>query len=99
MMHAKRRRLLNLAFTEKSLRAAAVFMGDHTDRWNELLVKDCDTDWSEPLNFSDLTDSLVFDILSDVCYGRSFEIKEPSDNPIKAIPHAIVKTMQFMYPV
>jgi cytochrome P450 len=94
--HAKRRKLLNLAFTEKSLRASAIFMQRHIDRWIELLTRD---DWSEPINFADCTDSLVFDILGDICFGKSFEIKEEGKNPIKAVPHAVTKTLAFFYPV
>ncbi|KAF2791395.1 cytochrome P450 monooxygenase-like protein [Melanomma pulvis-pyrius CBS 109.77] len=97
--HEKRRKLLNLAFTEKSLRAAGAFMQKHIDRWNELLVSDSGDDWSEPRNFSDWANYLVFDILGDICYGRSFEIKEPGENAVRAIPRAIVKTMKFIYPI
>ncbi|KAF2874843.1 benzoate 4-monooxygenase cytochrome P450 [Massariosphaeria phaeospora] len=99
IMHTKRRRLLNLAFTDRSLRAATSFMGDHIDRWHQILVEDSDADWSEPLNFSETADALVFDILGDICYGKSFEIKQPGHNAIKAVPHAIVKTMRFIYPI
>jgi cytochrome P450 len=97
--HAKRRKLLNQAFTEKSLRAAAVFMERHIDRWNELLLSEGGEDWSAPLNFADWSDRLVFDILGDVAFGRSFQIKEPGENTIRGVPHAIVKTMRFLYPV
>ncbi|KAF2691172.1 cytochrome P450 [Lentithecium fluviatile CBS 122367] len=36
-LHAKKRRLLNLAFTERSLRVWEPFVTKHTDRWNQLL--------------------------------------------------------------
>jgi cytochrome P450 len=97
--HAKRRRLLNQAFTEKSLRASAAFMEHHIDRWNELLLNEGQDDWSAPLDFADWSDRLVFDILGDVAFGKSFEIKELGENAIRGIPHAIVKTMRFLYPV
>jgi cytochrome P450 len=97
--HAERRKLLNLAFNERSLRAAAVFMEKHIDRWNELLVLDGGHDWSEPLNFSDWANYLVFDILGDICYGRSFNTKEPGENAIRAVPRAIIKTMRSIYPI
>ncbi|KAF2258445.1 benzoate 4-monooxygenase cytochrome P450 [Lojkania enalia] len=98
LAHAKRRKLLNLAFTEKSLRASAVFMEQHIDRRNELLITDDGGEgWSEPLNFIDMFNTLVFDILGDICFGKSFEAKEPGDDPIKAIPHAIEKAVRSMY--
>ncbi|KAL9618147.1 MAG: hypothetical protein Q9160_007097 [Pyrenula sp. 1 TL-2023] len=43
------------------------------------------------------SDSLTFDILGDLCFGKSFETKEPGNNPFKAIPHAVAKYMHFMY--
>jgi hypothetical protein len=98
--HAKRRKILNQSFTEKSLRAAQLFMIKHIDRWNELLVSDVgDDQWSEAMNFAEVSDKLVFDIMGDLCFGTSFDIKEPGDNPIKIIPHAVVQYMQFLYPV
>jgi Cytochrome P450 len=98
-LHAKKRRLLNQVFTEKSVRAAGAYVAKHIDRWNDLLVSGHGEEWSDSLNLADSTDSLVFDILGDLCFGRSFDIKEPGDNPLKIIPHAIVEYMQFMYPV
>ena len=97
--HAKRRKLLNLAFTDKSLKAAAEFMGDHIDRWDELLVGDAAEDWSQPVNFSERVDSLVFDILNDLCFGKSTNIKEMGENPLKDVPHVIAGVMRFLYMV
>lgn len=100
MEHARRRKMLNQSFTEHSLRAAQPFMVKHVDRWNELLVANVPgNEWSPAMNFADLSDTLVFDIMGDLCFGTSFDIKEPGDNPIKSIPHAIVQYMQFFYPV
>jgi hypothetical protein len=99
--HARRRKMLNQSFTEKSLRAAQPFMIKHIDRWNELLAaEDVDDDqWSKAMNFADVSDKLIFDIMGDLCFGASFNIKEPGENPLKAIPHAIVQYMEFLYPV
>jgi cytochrome P450 len=82
--HARKRKLLNLSFTDKSVRSASTFIIQHVERWNELLVQDCGTDWSEPLDLSNSLDALVFDIMGDLCFGKSFDIKEPGDNPLKA---------------
>jgi cytochrome P450 len=99
--HAHRRKMLNQSFTDQSLRAAQPFIIKHVDRWNELLImhntyKD---EWSETMNFSDVSDTLVFDIMGDLCFGASFDIKEPGDNPFKSIPHATTQYLQFFYPV
>jgi cytochrome P450 len=49
-VHARKRKLLNLAFTEQSLKAAGPLMAVHIDRWIELLTKDSEKSkpWSPP---------------------------------------------------
>lgn len=99
--HARRRKLLNLSFTEKSLRAAAGFIVKHVDRWNELMLEEnsSTTEWSAPVDLSKKIDTLVFDVMGDLSLGRSFDIKEPGDNPLRVIPHTIAEYMRFYYPV
>ena len=87
-VHHNKRRILNLVFNEKSVRAAGLFINKHVDRWNELLLDGDGKAWSKAKNLSDWSDYLVFDILGDLCFGRSFEIKESGDNPFRVIPHA-----------
>lgn len=100
-LHTKRRRILNQVFTEKSIRAAGVYITRHIDRWNELLVHGTNESWqwSQSRNLTDWIDALSFDILGDLCFGKSFEIKELEDNPLKVIPHAIAKYVHFTYAV
>jgi cytochrome P450 len=99
--HARKRKLLNLCFTEKSLRAASGFIIKHVDRWNELLVigEEEIGAWTAPVDLSERLDTLVFDIMGDLCFGRSFDIKEPGENPLKAVPHFIAEYMKFYYPM
>lgn len=98
--HAKRRKLLNQAFTDKSLKASAAFMAKHIDRWIELLISDVQKDgWTPTKDVSHEVDMLVFDILGDICYGKSSDVKEPGKNPLRVIPHATMKSVQFGYPV
>ena len=98
-LHHKKRRNLNLVFTEKSVRAAGVFINEHVNRWGDLLMGSESGEWSPPRNMSDWTDYLVFDILCDLCFGRSLNIKEPEDNKFKGIPKAIHAYLTFTYPV
>ena len=56
-------------------------------------------EWTEPRNMSTLAECLVFDIMGDLSFGKSFEIKEKRENPFKTIPHSIAEYMVFMYPV
>ncbi|KAI5920343.1 cytochrome P450 monooxygenase-like protein [Camillea tinctor] len=97
--HAQKRKLLNLAFTEKSVRAASSFIIQHVDRWHQLLVGENDGGWSPAVDFSEKVDSLVFDIMGDLCFGKSFGVKESGANPLKAVPHNITNYMRFYYPI
>ena len=98
-LHHKKRRTLNLIFTEKSVRAAGVFIQNHVDRWNELITDQEGKSWSQPRNMSEWNDYLVFDILCDLCFGRSLNIKESGENSFRDIPKTIHALMKFMYPV
>ncbi|KAL9039352.1 MAG: hypothetical protein Q9214_004912 [Letrouitia sp. 1 TL-2023] len=55
--------------------------------------------WSQPKNMADWSDYLVFDILGDLCYGRSFDTKEPGDNNLKLVPKFIHDYVNTMYPI
>lgn len=99
-IHRSKRRLLNLVFTEKSLRSAEEFIIRHVDRWNELLPGDTKIgEWSEPVNISDSTGFLAFDIMGDLSFGAQFETKEHKTNRFRAIPHTIHEYTKFTYPV
>ncbi|KAI0599544.1 benzoate 4-monooxygenase cytochrome P450 [Biscogniauxia sp. FL1348] len=97
--HAQRRKRLNLCFTEKSIRAASKFIEKHVDRWNDIIIDEIDssTGWSASMDFSDRVDGLIFDIMADLSFGKSFDIKEPGDSPLKATPHNIAEYMTFYY--
>ncbi|KAI1356967.1 benzoate 4-monooxygenase cytochrome P450 [Xylaria sp. FL0043] len=96
--HARKRKTINLCFTEKSLAAACDFIVKHVDRWHRLFEEDIDGDeWSAPVDFTEKVDALVFDIMGDLCFGRSFDVKEPGENPLKAVPHCIAEYMLFYY--
>jgi cytochrome P450 len=97
--HTKSRRLLDLAFTSRSLKASADFMQQHIDRWHELLTTDSGDDWTPPFNFTDRVNFLVFDILGDICYGNSFKTMEPGEKAFKAIPRAAVRLMTVLYAI
>ena len=102
-LHAKKRSLMSLAFTEQSTKAAAVIISKHTKRWTQLLLDQDShgTDWSKPRDMSIWADHLTFDIAGDLAFGIQFETKEPypKDSRFKEIPHSIIKLMEYLYPV
>lgn len=101
-LHATKRRLLNLAFTDHSVKAAGPFIAKHTDRWNELLVESKDKgtdDWSSSRDMTTWAKYLVFDVLMDLCFGASMNTKEPGENPWKTIPLAFDDFVSYNYPV
>lgn len=97
--HAKRRRILNTVFTDKLVRSAAAFIIKHVDRWNELSLESSDDDWSKPTDMSRWTECLVLDIMSDLCFGKSVNVKEPGENPFKAVPDGIALWLKVFNPV
>lgn len=100
VVHAKKRRVLDSAFSENALRSAETFIIKNVDRWCELLVENQEPgEWTEPKNATNLVSFLVFDILGDLAFGRSFESKESGENPLRTIPENIASSLKILYPV
>ncbi|KAL8719417.1 MAG: hypothetical protein Q9225_003582 [Loekoesia sp. 1 TL-2023] len=95
--HARKRRILNAAFSDRALKTSEEYIIQHADRWCELLGDAANNGWSLPRNIADWSDRLVFDILGELCFARSFNIKEPEDNDLKSIPHTMTDYCGFMY--
>jgi cytochrome P450 len=101
-LHAKKKQLLNLAFTEKSTQTASIVMAEHIDRWLEIMVESKESsNWSDPRDMAQWADWLALDIMGDLVFGKSFDAKEPTPitNPFKEVPHHVVKFMKIAYPV
>lgn len=98
--HARKRRVLNFAFSEKALRSAEPFIHSNTDRWLELIGKQTPngSEWSDALNMTNWINFLVFDILGDLCFGKSFDMKEPG-NELQHIPELMVSFLELLHPV
>lgn len=97
--HGRKRRVLNHAFSEKALRSAEPFVISNTDRWCEVIADEInETGWSKSLNMADWVNYLVFDILGDLCFGKSFDMKE-KDSDMKYVPHLMVEFLALMHPV
>jgi hypothetical protein len=98
-VHARKRRVLNYAFSEAALRDAEVFLHSNIDRWLELLRQSGeDGQWTGSLNMCDSINWLVFDILGDLCFGQNFNMKEPDSN-LRHIPEVMVSFLELLHPV
>lgn len=99
-IHSHKRRVLNHAFSSKALRSAEPFVLSNADRWCELLDQEVSAggEWSGSCNMTDWVNYLVFDILGDLCFGKSFNMKEP-DGPMKEAPHLMADMLTLLNPV
>ncbi|KAF2708706.1 benzoate 4-monooxygenase cytochrome-like protein P450 [Pleomassaria siparia CBS 279.74] len=98
--HARKRRVINFAFSEKAIRDAELFVHSNTDRWLELIENRIPSgkEWSDSLNMTDWVNYLVFDILGDLCFGKSFDMKEQG-NELQHIPELMVSFLALLHPI
>ncbi|KAL8920855.1 MAG: hypothetical protein Q9208_006027 [Pyrenodesmia sp. 3 TL-2023] len=94
--HARKRRILNAAFSDKALKNYESYIVQHADRWCELLLDGGEVGWSAPRDMAEWSDWLVFDILGELCYATSFNTKEPGDNELKSVPSLIGEYSRFV---
>ncbi|KAF3770322.1 cytochrome P450 [Cryphonectria parasitica EP155] len=83
-IHTRKRRVLNYAFSNKALRSVEPFVPGE--------------EWSGSLNMTDWTNWLVFDILGDLCFGKSSDMKKPNSS-MRQAPALMVDMLQLMHPV
>jgi cytochrome P450 len=92
--HARKRRVLNYAFSESALRGAETFIHKNVDRWLELLGQQ----ETKSMDMEHQVTYLVFDILGDLCFGKCFDMKEP-DSKLRHVPEMMIGFMELLHPV
>ena len=97
--HVWKRRVLSNAFSDRAVRSAEQYIIRHVDRSCELLLHNAGNSWSKPRNIAPWSEFLVFDILTDLCFGKSFEVKEPRENELKDIPNQLTAIVAFLHTV
>jgi cytochrome P450 len=98
-IHARKRRVMNNAFSDKAMRSYQPFIQENIDRWFELINEEIGKkQWSDSLNMARWSDHLVFDILGDLCFGKSFGMKEHDSN-LRHIPRLMADFMALLHPV
>ncbi|KAF9773128.1 hypothetical protein IL306_009106 [Fusarium sp. DS 682] len=97
--HARKRRVMNHAFSDKALRSCEPFIHSNTDRWIELLDQEiAEKKLSSSLNMARWADHLVFDTLGELCFGKSFGMKE-HDSELRHIPTLMTNFMSTIHPI
>ncbi|KAJ9413485.1 cytochrome P450 monooxygenase AKT7 [Fusarium oxysporum] len=87
--HARKRRAMNHAFSDKALRSSEPFIHSNIDRWIELLKEEIrKRQWSCSLHMARWADRLVFDTLGDLYFGESFGTKELFTSTIHSIGYS-----------
>jgi cytochrome P450 len=97
-IHAKKRKVLNSVFSDKTVQSAEAFIIKHVDKWCEAAGEQL-TAWTGAKNVSPLVDFLTFDIMGDLAFGVEFRTQEPGENPMKAIPgtiHSFLKRLNMV---
>ncbi|KAF4499425.1 Isotrichodermin C-15 hydroxylase [Fusarium agapanthi] len=98
-IHARKRRVMNNAFSDKAIRSYEPFIQENIDRWFELIDKEIgEKQWSNSLNMAQWSDHLVFDILGDLCFGKSFGMKEHNSD-LRHIPRLMTDFMALLHPI
>ncbi|KAK3678990.1 hypothetical protein LTR78_001443 [Recurvomyces mirabilis] len=98
--HSRKRRVLNQAFSGRALRGAEPHIHTNVDRWLQLIKEKivAGTEWTKSLNMAYEANYLVFEILGDLCFGKSFDMKEPGSDT-KNIPDLMGSFLQLMHPI
>jgi cytochrome P450 len=99
-VHARKRRVINYAFSESALKGAEVFVHANVDRWLELLgqQKESGDKWTKAIDMADQVTYLVFDILGDLCFGKCFDMKEPNSK-LRHVPELMIGFMELVHPI
>lgn len=94
-----------MAFNERSLREAEGWVGMHVRRWAELLLGgsvegEGESGWTKGRNMADQSNYLFFDIMADLSFGKSWDIKEESrENGLRSVPGLIHSFVDFSWVV
>ncbi|KAL6705468.1 hypothetical protein ACN47E_006733 [Coniothyrium glycines] len=99
-VHARKRRVLNYAFSENALKEAETFIHRNVDRWLELLGEHKYTDDAsgDPVDMADQVTYLVFDILGDLCFGKCFDMKE-RESKLRHVPEMMISFVELINPI
>ena len=91
-LHASKRRLLSHAFSEKAIQDSEQYVSSNINKWLDQLGAGplSDAGWTPVKNVATWISYLTFDTLTDLAYGRSFDLLSKNDMRYAAelIPNA-----------
>ena len=96
--HAWRRRVLDHAFSDASLRSAEAFIIENVNDFCKVVGEDSHPgEWSKPRNMSDLCTWLAYDMMGDLVFGKRFNCLTSSEH--RYVPKLLMSSTAFVYPV
>jgi cytochrome P450 len=96
-VHTSHRRVMEHAFTDKSLRASQGFFLENVQTFCDVASNRHDKEWSEPFNMSQWSTYLTYDIMGDLVFGRRFGLM--TSNAHRFVPKLIMNSTAFIYTV
>ena len=96
--HALRRRVISPAFSERALRDAEPLINANAEKLCAKLAEaaNCVKDhWSGPVNLLQWVSYYGYDFISDLAFGRSFELLEHEHH--RFVPGVLKSASQFLY--
>ncbi|KAK5079679.1 hypothetical protein LTR24_009066 [Lithohypha guttulata] len=91
--HAFRRRVLDQAFSEASMRSAEEFVINNVDTLCGLLSNG--DSWSQPRRMDDYATYFVYDVMGDLVFGKPFDCMTNAEH--RFVPKMITESSKFLY--
>ncbi|KAI0128338.1 cytochrome P450 [Xylariales sp. AK1849] len=101
MEHGRKRKVLNHVFSEKSLRSFEPFVQANLERWCQLISQHIPAreGWSASFNMASWATYLTFDIMGDLCMGKSFGLKEAENTKMSHVIDLLEGIMILFQPI
>ena len=94
--HGRKRRVLGHAFSDHALKSLEVFITNNVDRWCKLLGEDngqSPSTWSKSKDMRRWANYVTFDILGELCFGKSFGMMESTTK--RGVPAMMMTRLQY----
>ena len=98
-VHSRHRRLIEHAFTDKSLRSLQTFLVNNVHTFQEIILQRTGNakEWSQPFNMSQWATYLNYDIMGDLVFGRRFDCMTSGAH--RFVPKLLMNSSAFIYTV